>query len=242
MKRHITYGTIFIVSFLFLSFSNNTGEININIIRERMDNALNAISIGVENHELFEILKNHIEFETLRRIIDRSKISSNIIFSSKIDYSKPFLTSLVYDTEEFENFVKFFRIKRIPLSAFFNLLDASSDLEVKARVIKTSNTDTVEVTVNTIDQYAKEINHCTVWYVPYLKDSDPFKIRFDQLSTPTTDLVPAGLWKIWTEKNGKMGPKTRFQCGHDGRKKREIDILAPNENGDENECDNRRNI
>lgn len=237
MKRYIIHGTI-ILSLLFFSLSSHAGEMDINKIRERMNNALGTISMGVKNGELFKVMKRSNELEILGCEVDRSKNSSEIIFSTKIEYSEPFLISLVYDTEAFEDFVSFFEKERIPLSSYFSVLDASWDLEMKARVVKASNTDRVEVTVNTISQQGREVHHCIVWYVPFFKDDDLHRRRFDKFSTPTTDNVPAGNWKIWTEKSGKTGPKTPFYCGDDGHDKREIDILAPEVNENERKGNN----
>jgi hypothetical protein len=192
-----------------------------------MKDALGTIYMGVKNDDLLKIMKRKSDLELLGRAVDSSERNFGIIFSSKLEYSKPFLTTLMYDTEAFENFVVFYKKRRIPLSTYSNLLDASGDLEMKARVVKTSNTDRVKVKINTIDEQGKEIQHCIVWYVPFLKDDDQHKTRFDRLSTPTTDLIPPGKWKIWTEKDTKMGPKTPFYCGDDGRNEREIDIFSP---------------
>jgi len=98
---------------------------------------------------------------------------------------------------------------------------------LKARVLKDSYKDRVEVKVNTVDENRKEIQGCIVWYTPYLKDDDQHKTKFDRLSTPTTDLMPPAKYNIWAEKAGKRGPKSPFSCGDDGRDKREIEILAP---------------
>lgn len=233
MNKHTQYRAIIIVPLLFSLISSIQREVDINTIRRRMNNALDTISAGVENHELFKIMRSSYEFDNMRRVVDISKNSTDIIFSSEIEYSTSFLTSLYYDTEAFENFVNFFKIGRIPLSTYFNVLNASVDLDIKAKVIKTSNTDTVKVTVNTLGQQGKEIHHCIVWYVYFVKDYDTLKRKFDRFSTPTTDYMPAGLWKIWTEKNGKMGPKSPFDCGGDGRPEREIDISAPRVNGND---------
>jgi len=226
MKRLLMYGTIISLIF-FLSPSSYTAEVDIKMLGQRMKNALGTISIGVKNDDLLKIMKRKSDLELLRRAVDSSERNSEIIFSSKIEYSKPFLTSLMYDTEAFETFVGFYKKGPIPLSTYSNVLDASWDLEMKARVVKTSNTDRVRVKINTIDEQGKEIHYCIVWYVPFLKDDEQHKTRFDQLSTPTTDFIPAGKWKIWTEKDAKMGPKIPFNCGDDGRNGREIDIFSP---------------
>ena len=226
MNKYIINGTI-IILLLFFVILGHAAEINISNIGKRMNKALDTISMGVKNGQLFKVMNHHNEFKFLGRAVERSQNSSKIIFSSKIKHSEPFLISLVYDTEAFENFIGFSKIGRIPLSSYFNVLDASVDLEMKARVVKNSSTDRVEVKVNTIDQQGKDVHNCFVWYCPFLLDDEQHTRKFDKLSTPTTDLVPAGKWKIWTEKSGKMGRKTPLYCGDDGRDKREIYIEAP---------------
>ena len=96
----------------------------------------------------------------------------------------------------------------IPWSTYYGLLNASWNLELKAKVLKNTQKDRVEVKVNTVDDNGKEIQKCFVWYTPYLKDDDQHETKFDKLSTPTTDLVPPGKWNIWTEKGGNQNPKS----------------------------------
>jgi hypothetical protein len=173
------------------------------------------------------------DLERLAYVVDRSRFSMDIILSKRIDFSEQFIKSLDYDVSAYEEFLKSAEILKkskntlVPWSIYYGLLNASWNLELKAKVLENSRKDRVEVKVNTVDDNGNEIQKCFVWYAPYLRDDDQHKTKFDRLSTPTVDLLPPGKWNIWTEKDGKHGPKSPFSCGDDGRDKREIDILAP---------------
>ena len=231
MKNCIKYITLIIVLVLWL-FPCQAEELTIYQIEEQMnvalmdmDNALQRIS-----EEYYEFRPEHPMGEALWSAISRSKENAEIIFfySSEISYSGLFLNTLEYDAEAFRRFIQFASIGRIPLSISSAVLDASLDLEFKSRLIQTSHTDRVTVTVNTINKQGEEIYNCIVWYAPFLlKDDERYKIRFDRFSTPTTDSIPAGKWAIWTEKDGKFGRKDPFHCGDDGQSEREIDIFSP---------------
>ena len=231
MKNYIKYITL-LIALVFWLFPCEAEELTIYQIEERMnvalmdmDNALQKIS-----EEYYEFRPEHPMGEALWSAISRSKENVKIIFfySSKISYSELFLNTLEYDTEAFRRFIQFASTGRIPLSISSAVLDASLDLEFKSRLIQTSYTDRVKVTVNTINKQREEIPNCIVWYAPFLlKDDERYKIRFDRLSTPTTYLIPAGKWAIWTEKDGKLGRKDPFHCGDDGQSEREIDIFSP---------------
>jgi len=226
MNKYSKY-TILLIVFLFFLLPCEAEEIRLHQIEQRMNSALSMASNLMRSDELGRLLMHDIYLDNLGAAIYQSRRNAETIFSANIRYSELFLTSLEYDTEAFEDFINFANIGRMPLSAYNDILDASEDLAIKAYFIKFSKADRVKVTVNTINEQGEEINHCVVWYVPYFKDDEHHKVKFDHLSTPTTDLVPAGKWKIWTEKSGKMGPKSPFNCGDDGRDRREIDILAP---------------
>ncbi|NVM38342.1 MAG: hypothetical protein HWN81_22295 [Candidatus Lokiarchaeota archaeon] len=228
MKNCIKYITLISI-FVFWLFPCNAEELTIyqikeqmNIALEDMDNALQKLS---EKYDEFK--PEHPMGKTLWSALEKSRENIKFIYSSKIIYSELFLSTLEYDTEVFRRFIQFASIGRIPLSISSAVLDASLDLELKSRLIKTSETDQVEVKVNTINKQGEDINNCTVWYVPFIKDDDEHKLKFDRLSTPTTGMIPAGKWLIWTEKKGKLGPKVPFLCGDDGRREREIDIFSP---------------
>ncbi|MDA2937385.1 hypothetical protein MYX75_03870 [Acidobacteria bacterium AH-259-A15] len=174
-----------------------------------------------------DALRRPIDRERLQRAIARSRPNVKTIFSADISYSATFLITLDYDRDAFDSLLQGTRRKRVTLPVFNGALDASADLEMKARVVRESGKDQVNVKVHTLDDQGQGVHNCKVWYVPYLKDDDQHKIKFDRLSTPTTDFIPPGKWKIWSERGGKEGVKTPFLCGDDGRDNREIDIPAP---------------
>lgn len=220
-----------IIVFVLWLFPCQAEELTIYQIEEQMNIALMDIDNALQriSEEYYEFRPEHPIGEALWSAISRSKENAEIIFfySSEISYSELFLSTLEYDTETFRRFIQFASIGRIPLSISSAVLDASLDLELKSRLIQTSHTERVKVKVNTINEQGEEISHCTVWYTPFLKDDEQHKMKFDKLSTPTTDLIPAGKWLIWTENDGRLGSKTPFLCGYDGRSEREIDILSP---------------
>ena len=231
MKNYIKYITLIIVLVLWL-FPCQAEELTIYQIEERMNVALEDMDNALQkiSEEHYEFRPEHPMGEALWSALDKSKENAEIIFlySSEISYSELFLNSLEYDTEAFRRFIQFASIGRIPLSVSSAVFDASLDLEFKSRLIQTSHTDRVTVTVNTINKEGEKVHHCIVCYAPLLlKDDERYKIRFDRLSTPTTDLIPAGVWAIWTEKDGELGRKDTFHCGDDGQSEREIDIFSP---------------
>ena len=240
MKNYIKYIILIIVLLLWI-FPCQAEEQTIYQIKEKMnvalmemDNALQRIS-----EEYYEFRPEYPMGKALLSALEKSKKNAKIIFSfsfsSEINYSELFqlfLSTLEYDTEAFKRFIQFTNSDRIPLSISFpevpevsEVLDASRDLELKAELIQKSHKYWVKVTVNTKNKQGEEINNCIVWYAPFFLKED--KRQFDKWSTPTTDRIPAGLWAIWTEKEGKLGVEKRFECGDDGRWKREIDIPSP---------------
>ena len=230
MKNYIRI-IILLIVILFWLFPCEAEEPTIYQIEKQMNNALIDMDSALQrmSEEYYEYKPEHPIGEVLWSAISRSKENAEIIFfySSEISYSELFLSTLEYDAEAFRRFIQFASIGRIPLSISSAVLDASLDLELKSRLIQTSHTERVEVKVNTINEQGEEIPHCTVWYAPFLKDDEQHKMKFDKLSTPTTDLIPAGKWLIWTENDGRLASKTPFLCGYDGRSEREIDILSP---------------
>ena len=230
IKNYIRCITLLIV-ILFWLFPCEAEEVAICQMKKQMNDVLEDMDIVLQklSEKYDEFTPEEPLGEALWSAISRSKDNAEIIFfySSEISYSELFLSTLEYDTETFRRFIHFASIGRIPLSISSAVLDASLDLELKSRLIQTSHTERVKVKVNTINEQGEEISHCTVWYTPFLKDDEQHKMKFDKLSTPTTDLLPAGKWLIWTENDGRLGSKTPFLCGYDGRSEREIDILSP---------------
>lgn len=234
MKNYIRCITLLIV-ILFWLFPCEVEEVTIYQMEEQMSVVLEEMDIVLQKlSEKYDEFKPEEPLgKALWSSIEKSKDNINLIllYSSKISYSPLFLRTLEYDTEAFIRFVQFTSTGRIPLSIsspeVSDVLNASLDLELKSRLIKKSETDLVEVKVNTINRQEEDINNCIVWYVPFVKDDDKHKLRFYQPSTPTTGSIPGGKWLIWTEKDGKLGPKDPFLFGYDGCSKYEIYIFSP---------------
>lgn len=231
MKNYIKYITI-LIALVFWLFPCEAEELTIYQIKEQMNVALMDMDNALQrmSDEYYEFRPEHPMGEALWSAVGQSRENAEIIFyySSEISYSELFLNSLEYDTEAFRRFIQFASIGRIPLSISSAVLDASFDLELKSRFIQISRTDRVKVTVNTINENGEDVHLCIVWYAPLLlKDDERYKKRFDKLSTPTTDLIPAGAWAIWTEKDGRLGRKDPLHCGDDGQSEREIVIFSP---------------
>jgi len=237
MKNYFRYIILLIVIVSWL-FPCEAEEPTIYQIKEQMNIALDDMNNALQriSEEYYEFRPEHPIGEALWSALEKTKKNVKIIFSfsfsSENNYSelfKLFLSTLEYDAEAFKRFIQFMNTGRIPLSIsspeVYEVLDAAHDLELKAELIQKSHKYWVEVTVNTKNKQGEEVNNCIVWYAPFFLKED--KKQFDKWSTPTTDRIPAGLWAIWTEKEGKLGVKKQFECGEDGRWKREIDIPSP---------------
>ena len=237
MKNYIKHFTLLLVIVLWL-FPCQAEEPTIYQIKERMNDALMDMDNALQriSEEYYEYRPEHPMGKALWSALEKSKKNAEIIFSFsfslEVNYSELFqlfLITLEYDTEAFKRFIQFTNTGRIPLSIsspeVSEVLDASLDLELKAELIQISHKYWVEVKVNTKNKQGEEVNNCIVWYAPFFLKED--KRQFDKWSTPTTDRIPAGYWAIWTEKEGKLGVKKPFECGDDGRRKREIDIPSP---------------
>jgi hypothetical protein len=206
------------------------------IILARLKNATDTMTLGFKSGAYGWIVPRKMDQNYINHSIEQSNIAKDVILyfgKRKFDFDPAFLESLNYDIENFEEFLYWTEIlpkkkeTRIPLSKLVGVYTSSQNLKLKAELLENHKIDRVEVKVHTIDKKGKKVQKCWVYYTPYLKDDDQHKVKFDQISTPTTDLIPPGKKYIWTEKNGKKGPKTIFICGDDGRAKREIDLEAP---------------
>jgi hypothetical protein len=173
-------------------------------------------------------LHRGLDFRMLQERVRQSLVNAKFLAEARINYSTLFLRTTDYDREAFDSYAQ--TLKR---GAFVNLLvynhvnDAHADLGLKATLVQKSGKSVVGTTVNTLDQQGKAVNDCDVFFAPFLKDDPLHREKFDKRSTPTTDLIPAGRWFIWSEKQGKIGAKTTYSCGNDGRDVREIDIPGP---------------
>jgi hypothetical protein len=207
-------------------------DLNFNSVSNRMQSAINELSRGLQNKK-FDTMVRPYDIETMGFVTQRSVSSMGIILSMKFYFSQIFIRTLEYDVSAYEKFLTSAnKIKKIgkgliPLHTIDSLITASWNLKMKATLLNKAQKDKVDVTVETVDDNGGKINHCFVWYSYFLRDDDQHTYKFDKPSTPTTDPISPGKYYIWTEKEGKRGPKTVFYCGDDGRKTRKIYILAP---------------
>lgn len=87
----------------------------------------------------------------------------------------------------------------------------------------------VSVKANTIDHSGAVVQHCEVWYVPLAwEDDKQHWKRFDRFSSPSTQLIPVGLYRMWAKNhNGQDGTKTTVSPGDDLMPTKAIDLDVP---------------
>jgi hypothetical protein len=87
----------------------------------------------------------------------------------------------------------------------------------------------VNVKIVTLDKNGNEVRNCEVWFC--LKGVLPYKdryVRFDKLSSPSSQVLPPGNYVIWTRKDLLDGPQAFVQdVGEDGSQEREIHVRTP---------------
>ncbi|MGB7283342.1 MAG: hypothetical protein WBE13_13850 [Candidatus Acidiferrum sp.] len=83
----------------------------------------------------------------------------------------------------------------------------------------------VGVTARTIGRSGTVVQHCTVWYVPLAwEDDKQHWKRFDQFSSPTSQSIPVGQYKMWANHNGQDGTKSTVNPGDDYKPTKNIDL------------------
>lgn len=85
------------------------------------------------------------------------------------------------------------------------------DLVTKVEYANTSQSNpfgNIQLTVRTVDGWI-ETNGCEVWYVPeaWMGTKEKYE-RFSTLSSPVSELLPPGYYRMWSSRDG-----------HDGRRK-----------------------
>jgi len=103
------------------------------------------------------------------------------------------------------------------------------DLSFKSNWISSSvASPLVAVTARTVGRSGTVVQHCTVWYVPlaWADDKQHWK-RFDQFSSPTSQSIPVGQYKIWANHNGQDGAKSQVDPGDDHKTTKNIDLDVP---------------
>jgi hypothetical protein len=207
-------------------FSDSTA-LNRDAVIGGLTSSLRQLTTEIQNPEFANYHNSLEDFARLKREVQRSVTNASLLGEVRIEYSRQFLATLDYDRQAFQVYADSAKRKIVTQSIFDSVINASIDLGLKAIFVGKNRKDQVETTVNTVDQKGQSVPKCYVWYAPFLKDDEQHKLKFDKLSTPTTDVVAAGKWNIWSEKAGKTGPKTEYSCGDDGRLSRAIDIPAP---------------
>jgi hypothetical protein len=72
------------------------------------------------------------------------------------------------------------------------------------------------------------VDSCHVWYVlAGWWDTESRFQRFDRLSTPTSQKMTPGNYRIWTSKGDRKGEMLRVSLGSNGEFNREFDLGAP---------------
>ncbi len=167
MKILIKYTTIFL-AFVLFSFPCAAQELTFQTVSDRMVRAVSIFTKRFQERE-FEGLLRPYDLDRLGYVVKKLNESKYTIFSGKVEFSQPFILSLHYDVSAYEEFLKSADILRqyekrlIPWSTYYGLLNASWNLELKAKVLKKSQKDRVEVKVNTVDDKGSEVNKCIVW-------------------------------------------------------------------------------
>lgn len=86
----------------------------------------------------------------------------------------------------------------------------------------------VQVTVNTKDQSAKDVGGCEVFWNLYGYGNDySHSSRFGELSTPTVEVMVVGIYTMWTKRQGLLGERTKIDVGLKGQTSQRVDLFAP---------------
>jgi hypothetical protein len=86
----------------------------------------------------------------------------------------------------------------------------------------------IDVTARTVGRSGAVVQHCTVWYVPLAWEDDKHRWkRFDQFSSPTSQSIPVGQYKMWANHNGQDGTKSAVNPGDDRKPTKNIDLDVP---------------
>ena len=86
----------------------------------------------------------------------------------------------------------------------------------------------VSVVARTVGRSGAIVQNCLVWYVPIAwEDDKQHWKRFDRFSSPTTQSIPVGQYKIWANHNGQDGTKTTVNPGDDLKPTKTIDLDVP---------------
>jgi hypothetical protein len=107
---------------------------------------------------------------------------------------------------------------------------ASADLQIKADWFKQNEPrdPVVSVTVNTKDKDGKAQPGCEVWYVTaFYNGIENRAVKFDQLSTPTSQPLMVGAYLMWTAREAKRGEPRPVRVGDNRVTQMLVDLPAP---------------
>jgi hypothetical protein len=139
--------------------------------------------------DLLGLHESSEQFNSLREAVVNALSSMEPIFNSKIKYSTQYLQMLKYDSQAFQAYATSIKEKTKIIQDVTNgVLTASADLLLKAKVLLTSNSDRVEVEVNTIDGGKNKVNGWSVFYTPYYHDDGAHLKRFVRMTPHPTRL------------------------------------------------------
>lgn len=169
------------------------------------------------------------EYEQLKPELEKAKAHAAMISSQTGEFTKAFKQGISYNTQVLSNYYSALT-NREPVSPKLTLQvkDAIEDLRLKATTLKECKIESVMVTVETKDLKGQPVPNCVVWYIDARLLQAPEKFCFATNSTPTTDLVPAGKWTMWCEKDHQLGNKVTYVFGgSDCREARTVNVPAP---------------
>ena len=187
--------------------------------RDLQDISLRASPIRMSRPEDFQLLK--------KAVFD-SREDVNIITASNTTPGEAFLKSVAFDMQQFVALTNDARKHLLLTSTVAGVTNAANDLRLKRLFLDNTKSAVIATTVNTVDLRLAPVQGCVVYYAPHNNYQLSNYIKFDELSTPTTQPMPPGCWDVWAAKDGEVGNREPYICGgNDNRTSRTITIHAP---------------
>ncbi len=149
------------------------------------------------------------EIKRFTSAMERVSGDVKAIFESEVDLSPVFLASMDVNCDAFEDFAAVQeRSERVSGPLLVRLFGASSDIRVKSAFLKANNSSSIKLTVRTlVPGTTKEDPGCWVYYAPAFDDRRSNWVRFSKISSPTEDTISPGLFVMWSERKGEVGPR-----------------------------------
>ncbi|HEY6768014.1 MAG TPA: hypothetical protein VI386_24940 [Candidatus Sulfotelmatobacter sp.] len=86
----------------------------------------------------------------------------------------------------------------------------------------------VNVTVNTKDSNGGDVRGCKVFANAYAHGDDENEaVTFSRMSTPTTEPLPVGRYKMWAARGNLKGPLDAIGVGRGNQRDQTVDLIAP---------------